>query len=152
MADRKKAMLGNKIRRLRRQRDISQTALAGELGISPSYLNLIEHNQRAVTVPLLIKFAQAFEVDLADFADDDESQLQTDLREVFGDAIFSGRDIGLSEIRELVAVAPEAGRAVLELYGAYSRVRDDRAALFERLDGGDRGAHQRMRRVSRRRK
>ena len=59
---------------------------------------------------------------------------------MFGDAIFSGRDIGLSEIRELVAVAPEAGRAVLELYGAYSRVRDDRAALFERLDGGDRGS------------
>ena len=138
MADRKKAMLGNKIRRLRNQRDISQTALAGELGISPSYLNLIEHNQRAVTVPLLIKFAQAFEVDLTNFADDDESQLQTDLREVFGDSMFGGRDISLSEIRELVAVAPEAGRAVLELYGAYSRMRDDRAALFERLDGDDR--------------
>ncbi len=30
------------------------------------------------------------------------------------------------------------GRAVLELYGAYSRMRDDRAALFERLDGDDR--------------
>ena len=137
--DRKKAMLGNKVRRLRRQIGTSQTALAGELGISPSYLNLIEHNQRAVTVPLLIKMAQAFDVDLTSFADDDESQLQTDLREVFGDNLFSSREVGLAEIRELVAAAPEAGRAILDLYGAYSRVRDDRAALFERLDGGGRG-------------
>ena len=134
---RKKAILGNKVRRLRRQRGVTQTALAGELGISPSYLNLIEHNQRPVTVPLLIKLAQALEVDVAGFADHDEAQLLSDLREVFGDSLFRGRDIGLSELRELVAAAPEAGRAVLDLYGAYSRVCDDRAALFERLDGGD---------------
>ena len=43
--------IGGKIRRLRRQRNMSQSDLATALGISPSYLNLIEHNRRKVTMP-----------------------------------------------------------------------------------------------------
>jgi transcriptional regulator with XRE-family HTH domain len=37
--------IGGRIKRLRRQRHISQVDLAGALAISPSYLNLIEHNR-----------------------------------------------------------------------------------------------------------
>ena len=47
-----KIWLGSKLRRLRRQRHLAQTEVARRLGISPSYLNLIEHNQRPLTVPL----------------------------------------------------------------------------------------------------
>src|SRR5438874_384059 len=39
-----KLMLGHKVRRLRRESGLSQAQMAEQLGISPSYLNLIEHN------------------------------------------------------------------------------------------------------------
>ncbi|HET9885907.1 MAG TPA: helix-turn-helix transcriptional regulator, partial [bacterium] len=43
------AYLGNKIRRLRKEKSLSQVQLAGMLHISASYLNLIERTQRAMT-------------------------------------------------------------------------------------------------------
>ncbi|WP_148294317.1 helix-turn-helix domain-containing protein, partial [Azospirillum sp. B506] len=55
----KKAMLGPKVRRLRRDQGLTQAQMADQLGISPSYLNLIEHNQRPVTVPLLRSWASS---------------------------------------------------------------------------------------------
>ena len=50
--------LGAKIRNLRRREKLSQVQLAEKLDISPSYLNLIEHNRRPLSAPLLIKLAQ----------------------------------------------------------------------------------------------
>ena len=60
-----RALIGRTVRRLRGERDLSQQALATRLGISASYLNLIEHDQRAVTASLLIKLAETLRVDLA---------------------------------------------------------------------------------------
>ncbi|MBP0575528.1 helix-turn-helix transcriptional regulator, partial [Mycobacterium tuberculosis] len=56
-------LIGSRIKRLRRQRNISQTDLATALAISPSYLNLIEHNRRRTTVGLLLKAANFFGVE-----------------------------------------------------------------------------------------
>ena len=53
-----KALLGPKIRRLRQERKLTQQQMAERLGISPSYLNLIEHDERPVTVALLLKLGQ----------------------------------------------------------------------------------------------
>ena len=50
----RKAMLGHKVRRLRRENRLTQAQMAETLAISPSYLNLIESNQRPLTVPLLL--------------------------------------------------------------------------------------------------
>ena len=43
-------MLGARLRRLRKDRSLTQVKLAEILGISPSYLNMIEHNDRPLTV------------------------------------------------------------------------------------------------------
>ena len=55
MSDR--AQLGSKVRRLRQAHGLTQVDMAKRLGISPSYLNLIEHNQRPLTRSLLMKLA-----------------------------------------------------------------------------------------------
>lgn len=59
----KNIMLGTRLRRLRNDRGLSQVKLADQLGISASYLNLIEHNRRTLTVPLLLRLSQILEVD-----------------------------------------------------------------------------------------
>src|SRR5687768_2662045 len=82
------APLGHRIRALRRRAGLNQVQLAGKLGISPSYLNLIEHDRRALSAPLLIRLSQLFELELSAFAWDSGDRLVTDLLEVFGDALF----------------------------------------------------------------
>ena len=129
----KKAMLGPKVRRLRRDQGLTQAQMADQLGISPSYLNLIEHNQRPVTVPLLLKLGQQFGVDLQAFAEDEESRLVAGLREVFADPLFDGSDIKNQDFRELAAVAPTLGQAVVALYRGFRGARDDLQALAERV-------------------
>ena len=60
-----KARLGTKLRGLRRRKGLTQTEVASRLGISPSYLNLIEHDQRQLPANLLLKAAEVLSVELA---------------------------------------------------------------------------------------
>lgn len=134
----RKAMLGHKVRRFRMDTGLSQTEMAAQIGISPSYLNLIEHNQRPVTVPLLFKLGQTFEIDLKEFAEDDDQRLAAGLSEVFGDTLFEGQRVSEREIKELVSAAPAAAQGVLSLYQAYRQLWDTAQALAHR-EGGDGG-------------
>ncbi|HZV10553.1 MAG TPA: helix-turn-helix transcriptional regulator, partial [Novosphingobium sp.] len=52
--------VGPAIRRLRRQQGLTQTAMAGRLQISPSYLNLIERGQRPITPRLVEQMVELF--------------------------------------------------------------------------------------------
>jgi len=131
----RKVLLGSKVRSLRRQKDLSQVRLAALLDISPSYLNFIEHNQRAVTADLLLKLAQIFGGDLAAFAPDDEARLAAELTEMFGDPLFQPMEIRPAELRELASLSSSVSRAVLALYRAYRSARDERL-LAAALPGG----------------
>lgn len=133
----KKTMLGHKVRRLRREHSLTQAEMAEQLEISPSYLNLIEHNHRPVSVGLLLRLGRAFDVDLQNFAEDTEVRLFTGLREVFADPVFEGHDINQQDIRELAGNSPMLGQSVIELYSAYRAARDDLIALGERMAGDD---------------
>src|SRR6202022_4024546 len=110
--------IGNKVRSLRRRDGMTQTQLAGRLEISPSYLNLIEHNQRPIPAHLLVKVAQLFKMDLATFADDSQAQLAGDLQEIFGDPLFEEHSLTTNDVRELADNGTTA-RAVISLYHAY---------------------------------
>ncbi len=113
------ARLGGKLRRLRQSQKLTQAQMAEALGLSASYLNLLEHNQRAVTVPVLLKLAQRFGIDIADFTADDDARLASDLMEVFADPLFDGAELKTADVEELIAAAPALGKAVLTLYQAY---------------------------------
>lgn len=58
-----KLIAGHAVRRLRRQQGLSQAAMAEMLDISPSYLNLIERNQRPVSAALLVRLVETFDFD-----------------------------------------------------------------------------------------
>ena len=133
MSVEKKAMLGHKVRRYRQEQSLSQTEMAEMLEISPSYLNLIEHNQRPVTVPLLFRLGQVFPIDLREFAQDESAALAAGLREVFSDPLFEGLKVREQEIREVAEVSPIATQAVMNLYKAYAEMREDSQALVESM-------------------
>ena len=136
MADKataKTLKLGAKIRRLRRADGMTQAQLAGKLGISASYLNLIEHNNRNVTVDLLLRLADQFGLNLADLAEDEEGELVADLMEVFGDTMFDEMDLTTTDVRELVSATPVASKAVVALYDTYRKTQMDVLTLTEQV-------------------
>ncbi|HEY9080082.1 helix-turn-helix domain-containing protein [Magnetovibrio sp.] len=129
----KNIMLGTRLRRLRNDRGLSQVKLADQLGISASYLNLIEHNRRTLTVPLLLRLSQILEVDPQVFSPQQENLLSAEISEVLQDPMFEDLQLSDSDIGALVADTPELCQAVLKAFGAYRKAHDDLQMVSERL-------------------
>ena len=129
--------LGAKVRALRRGRTMTQVQLAERLGISASYLNLIEHNRRSLSAPLLIRLAGIFELDLRSLSSEQHAREVADLLEVFGDPVFDAHDVTTGEVKDLVATCPSAAKAVLGLYRAFRGAREAADTLTARLTDGD---------------
>jgi predicted transcriptional regulator/transcriptional regulator with XRE-family HTH domain len=125
--------LGAKVRALRRRQRITQSDLAQRLGISASYLNLIEHNHRALSADLLVKLANILPIDLKSLAGAQESRTITELLEVFGDPLFDSADITAPDINELANLHPAAATAVIRLYEAFCTARKSAHDLAEIL-------------------
>ncbi|CAH0294672.1 short-chain fatty acyl-CoA regulator family protein [Roseomonas sp. CECT 9278] len=122
-------LIGRTVRRLRAERGLTQQALAARLGISASYLNLIEHDQRAVTASLLIKLTEVLGVELAALSGSAERHLESGLREVLSDPMLGLEEVPEAEVATLAAAAPNAARAVLALYRAWRVAREDSSGL-----------------------
>jgi len=132
----KKLFLGGRLKRLRRDLGLNQTRMAADLGVSPSYLNHLERNQRPLTAGVLLRLAQAYDLDLRSFTGDLETGGEADLQEVFGDPLFKDIAIPRHEITDLVENAPGAAEAVVRLYRALlDQRRRDALGLTPPIDG-----------------
>ena len=93
--------------------------MAAEIGISASYLNHLERNQRPVTAGILLRLAEAFDIDMKAFASDGGDTAGADqLGEIFSDAMLSDLGIGRAELIELADNAPAVSEGVVRLYTA----------------------------------
>jgi len=119
----KKLFVGPRFRRIRQQLGLSQTQIAEGLGISPSYVNLIERNQRPVTAQILLRLAESYDLDLRDLATADEDRFFAELNEVFADPLFRQIDIPKQELRDLAELCPGVTHALQRLYAAYTEAR-----------------------------
>jgi predicted transcriptional regulator/transcriptional regulator with XRE-family HTH domain len=128
--------VGAKIRALRRQQHMTQTELARQLGISGSYLNLIEHNRRALRVDLLVKLASILPIDIKSLAPDRGGRTIEELLEVFGDPMLDNLDVIAQDVRELATAYPTAAEAVVRLYEAFRAARASAQDLAETLSRG----------------
>lgn len=116
----RKLFLGARLKRLRRDRGLQQSAMAAELGISPSYLNHLERNQRPVTAGILLRLAEVFDIDIKGFATDGGDGGGADqLTEIFSDGMFADLGISRSELLELADNAPAVADGITRLYTAF---------------------------------
>src|SRR3954468_12043100 len=123
MAERK-LYLGRQMRRLRRELGLNQSAMAAEIGVSPSYLNHLERNQRPVTAGVLLRLAEAYDVDLRSFAAEGGEGTGVDqLAEIFADPMLGGFAVPRYELVEMAGNAPAAADAVSRLYAALVEMR-----------------------------
>ncbi|MBK0399138.1 DUF2083 domain-containing protein [Limibaculum sp. M0105] len=107
-----RSIIGARIRERRRAIGITQTELARRIGISPSYLNLIESNKRGVGERLLGSIARELSVPLEDLDGAAERRLLDQLREVAADPRLGGLGIDGNEAGELLGRYPAWARAI----------------------------------------
>ena len=123
-----KIFAGPRIRRIRTGFNLTQTAMAEALGISASYLNLIERNQRPLTVQLLLKLASTYKLDLDELQGAGDENLMVQLKEAFSDPLLAGEIPDRSELIEFTEATPNVASAMVKLYRGYRE-------SLERLSG-----------------
>lgn len=129
--------LGPRLRRLRRELGITQQTMASELGISASYVALLERNQRPLTADLLLRLARTYKLDLDDIGNDDAQSWTERLTDVLRDPIFADIDLPALEVADLATSFPGVSEALLRLHGAYTK---EQQALAEQREQGQQGA------------
>jgi predicted transcriptional regulator/DNA-binding XRE family transcriptional regulator len=125
--------LGVVIRRLRREKSLTQKDLANKLNISVAYINLIENNRRSITVPLLLKVASLFNIELSELTNDYNKQLNSDLMDIFSDNIFEKHELKNNDIKDFCVNSPIVGDAVRTLYDKYLQNKKDLGELADQM-------------------
>ena len=127
-----KIFMGVRLRSLRQERGMTQVALAQALGISPSYLNQLEQDQRPFTVSVLLKVHRVLGVDIQQFSEDEQARLVAQL----SDAVAAVPDLPAvpqAELRELAAKLPQLSQALLALHRRHQQDTQRLHTLADRL-------------------
>jgi predicted transcriptional regulator/DNA-binding XRE family transcriptional regulator len=126
-----KTFIGPHLRRLRLERGETQGAMAKVLGISPSYVNLLENNERSVSVSVLLRVFEAYGVDWRDIAEEDGTAQLADLRAIIQGPLFAQARPDLPQLRAALVHAPALVQSFLTLYRSYQVVSDQLLSLTE---------------------
>ena len=133
----RKLFPGPKLRRFREQHNLTQADFADSLGLSASYLNQIENNQRPLTASVLLRLSSAYNVDLQALSDEDDDRLAAEIHEALSDPLFQGQLINLRELKDVVGASPALISRFLTLYRAYRESEESYRQLAERLSASD---------------
>ncbi|MFC3087553.1 helix-turn-helix domain-containing protein [Tabrizicola soli] len=130
----RKTFIGPHLRRLRLERGETQGGMARKLGISASYVNLLENNERSVSVQVLLRLFESYGVDWREIMDEDGASQLADLRAALLDPIFDTRP-DLPQLRAALVHAPDLAAAFLRLHRSWQAANDQLLARNEG-DGG----------------
>jgi len=122
-------LLGLRIRERRKALGMKQSELARQCGISPSYLNLIEHNRRAVAGKLLLDIASALGLSVAELSDDSDGVLARTISAALrGDVVVES-----DRVFELIGRFPGWSRLIASMQQRIDTLEQTAAALSDRL-------------------
>ncbi len=125
-------LAGPAIRRLRKREGLTQAAMAARLSISPSYLNLIERNQRPLSARVIVQIVDQFDFDPRSLKADESIGGMDGMARRFADDRFADLGIDRDEIAEFLASSPQAATAFARLYdSAGSAVSNDDDPLVQ---------------------
>ena len=123
------AILGTRIRQRRREVGVTQAELARQLGISASYLNLIEWNKRRISGPLLGRVTEALQLAPDDLGSASEHRLHESLTEIAHLPSLSALGVEDQRVSELIGRFPGWAKAI----GALARSERDAVARAQTL-------------------
>ncbi len=127
--------IGPKIKAFRRQLGLQANKLSEQLGISPSYLNLIESGKRKIDGDLLLKVCEELKIELSDLTNKSDLNLANNLSELLGDELFEDLDILGPEVQDLVNTNPKIARALIKLGDNYKQKGQEIVSKVENISG-----------------
>lgn len=110
-----KTFVGPQIRQLRRASKQTQAEMAKALGVSPAYVNLLENNQRSLSVQMLMSLSDVYGIDWRELVKDPSSTTLAEVRSVLQDPIFEAVP-DLQELRAAIDHAPQLVENFLHIY------------------------------------
>ena len=119
-----KTFIGPQLRQLRRQNKHTQAEMAQRLGISPAYVNLLENNQRSLSVQVLMTLTEAYGIDARSLVTTSEATKLADLRAAVRDPSFAEDPPDLTELRAALDHAPTLVNRFLELQKTHRSTTD----------------------------
>jgi predicted transcriptional regulator len=98
--------------------------MAEDLDVSPSYLNLMERNQRPITVQVLIRLTDVYAIDPRDFMTSDNDQTIGELDQILADPMLRETPVPKIELQDAAEHSPALLIAMQRLYRAYTALRE----------------------------
>ncbi|AEI93338.1 MULTISPECIES: helix-turn-helix domain-containing protein [Roseobacter] len=121
----RKTLVGPQLRQLRRSFNHTQAEMARQLGVSAAYINLLENNQRSLSVKMLMELTESYGIDWRALVNDSEITHLADLRTAVRDPIFEGDTPDLQEMRAALDHAPKLVDLFLQLYRNHAKLREN---------------------------
>lgn len=123
-----RALLGSRLRERRIALGLKQAEVAGRAGISAAYLNLIEHNRRALGPERLSALARVLGLDVAALSEDATGSLAEGLRAASG-----GEGVEVDRAEDLAARFPGWAGLILRQQARIEALNRTVEALNDRL-------------------
>src|SRR5215475_8107544 len=130
-------LIGQRLRRLRTEKNLRQSDMAKQLGVSPAYLNLIEKGKRTVQFPLLWKALEIFGHDLESFMGSlGEKRPDDALAKLIDDPLAKSLDLDEEDVARLQS-EPKAAATITALFHLYKNTRAQLDTAIAKLSAGD---------------
>jgi transcriptional regulator with XRE-family HTH domain len=126
------SLTGTRIRARRKARKVTQAALAQAAGISPSYLNLIEHNRRKIAGRTLQAIAQELGMSPRALSENPDARFMEALQQAASDNAMPGAEA--AQLQEFASRYPGWAGVVETLYLQCQGQRETLASLTDRLN------------------
>ena len=139
MAIKKKLYAGAILRETRLKLGFTQKDFSKSLGVSVSYLNQMENNNRPISATVVLALAQEFGFDVTQLVVSDSERIVTDMREALADPVFGDDTPPMADLQLITSNAPSLARAFLTLHRAHRQNQDRLATLNEALGREDIG-------------
>ena len=125
--------LGPRLRSARKKKGITQSNLAKSIGISVSYLNLIEHNKRNIGPDLVNRLSRALDIDVNTLSAPQDARLIQDLENLAADPLFKTALLEREAPKNIVSNHPRWAKAILKLHSSLHTSTEALEAMSERL-------------------
>jgi predicted transcriptional regulator/DNA-binding XRE family transcriptional regulator len=127
---------GAEIRALRAKLGIGQSAMAGQLGLSVSYLSQLENDDRPITPAVSESFARAFPFDWNSTDNDAEERRIAAIREALSDPLFGDDPLPAEMLHRAVEQQPQFADRFVRLHEAWRRAGEQLQNVDDRIASG----------------